>query len=69
MPMTLWIFVCTAAAAQAAMLALALWLRSTNPEANRILAVWVALTGVDLAVKAFYWSLLSPEWFRAYQKK
>ncbi|MEP6898240.1 MAG: AraC family transcriptional regulator [Rhodanobacter sp.] len=65
--MTLWIFVYTAAAAQAALLALALWRRSANPEANRILAVWVALTGVDLAAKAAYWSLLSPEWFRAYR--
>jgi AraC-like DNA-binding protein len=67
MPMTLWIFVYTAAAAQAALLALALWRRSVNPEANRILAVWVALTGADLAVKAVYWSMLSPEWFRAYR--
>jgi AraC-like DNA-binding protein len=65
--MTLWIFVYTAAAAQAALLALALWRRSANPEANRILAVWVALTGLDLAVKAVYWSLLLPEWFRAYR--
>jgi AraC-like DNA-binding protein len=67
MPMTPWIFVYTAAAAQAALLALALWRRSANPEANRILAVWVALTGLDLAVKAVYWSLLSPEWFRVYR--
>lgn len=67
MPMTLWIFVYTAAAAQAALLALALWRRTANPEANRILAVWVALTGLDLAVKAVYWSAFSPEWFRAYR--
>jgi AraC-like DNA-binding protein len=27
----------------------------------------VALTGIDLAVKAIYWHLLSPEWFRVYR--
>jgi AraC-like DNA-binding protein len=67
MPLTPWTFVYTAAAVQAALLALALWRRPANPEANRILAVWVALTGLDLAVKAVYWSLLSAEWFRAYR--
>jgi len=46
---------------------LALWRRPVNPQANRLLAVWVALVGIDLAVKAVYWHLLSPEWFRAYR--
>jgi AraC-like DNA-binding protein len=63
----LWEFVYIAAAVQAALLALALWRRAVNPEANRLLAVWVALTGVDLLVKAVYWNSLSPEWFRAYR--
>ncbi|HEY8683593.1 MAG TPA: AraC family transcriptional regulator [Rhodanobacter sp.] len=63
----LWVFVYIAAAVQAALLALALWRRPVNPEANRVLAVWVALTGVDLLVKAVYWNSLSPEWFRAYR--
>jgi len=63
----LWEFVYIAAAVQAALLALALWRRAVNPEANRLLAVWVALTGADLLVKAVYWNSLSPEWFRAYR--
>ncbi|WP_049622974.1 helix-turn-helix transcriptional regulator [Frateuria defendens] len=67
MRLTFWTFVYFAAAVQAALLALALWRRPANREANRLLAVWVALVGVDLAVKALYWHLLSPEWFRAYR--
>lgn len=62
-----WVFVYIAAAVQAALLALALWRRPVNTEANRVLAVWVALTGMDLLVKAMYWSSLQPEWFRAYR--
>lgn len=62
-----WVFVYIAAALQAALLASALWRRKVNPEANRVLAVWVALTGLDLAVKAVYWDTLLPEWFRAYR--
>jgi len=67
MPLTPWTFVYFAGAVQAALLALALWRRPANREANRLLAVWVALTGIDLAVKALYWHLLTPEWFRAYR--
>lgn len=63
----LWEFVYIAAALQAALLALALWRQPVNPGANRVLAVWVALTGADLLVKAVYWYSLSPEWFRAYR--
>lgn len=62
-----WIFVYIAAAVQAALLALALWRRPVNAGANRVLAVWIALTGADLLVKAVYWNSLSPEWFRAYR--
>jgi hypothetical protein len=62
-----WVFVYIAAAVQAALLALALWRRPVNSEANRVLAVWVALTGMDLLVKAVYWNSLSPEWFSAYR--
>lgn len=65
--MTFWVFLYLAAALQAALLALALWRRPVNRDANRLLAVWAALTGADLAVKAIYWHLLSPEWFRAYR--
>ncbi len=62
-----WVFVYIAAAVQAALLALALWRRPVNTEANRVLAVWIALTGLDLLVKAVYWDSLQPEWFRAYR--
>ena len=64
---SLWTFVYIAAAVQAGLLGLALWQRTVNRGANRLLAVWVALTGIDLAVKAMYWHLLTPEWFRAYR--
>jgi AraC-like DNA-binding protein len=67
MPLTPWTYVYFAAALQAVLLALALWRRPANREANRLLAFWVALTGIDLAVKALYWHLLTPEWFRAYR--
>jgi AraC-like DNA-binding protein len=67
MPLTPWTYVYFAAAVQAVLLALALWRRPANHEANRLLSVWVALTGIDLAVKALYWHLLTPEWFRAYR--
>jgi AraC-like DNA-binding protein len=65
--MTFWVFLYVAAALQAGLLALALWRRSANREANRLLAVWLALAGLDLAVKATYWHTLAPEWFRAYR--
>lgn len=64
---TLWTFVYIAAAVQAGLLGLALWRRTVNRDANRLLAIWVALTGGDLAVKAMFWHLLTPEWFRAYR--
>src|SRR6185437_5562562 len=67
MDIAFWVYVYIAAAVQAALLALALWRRFANREANRLLAVWVALTGLDLAVKAAYWHTLAPEWFRAYR--
>jgi hypothetical protein len=67
MPLTPWTFVYFAAAVQAALLGVALWRRPANRAADRLLAVWVALAGADLAVKALYWHLLSPEWFRAYR--
>jgi hypothetical protein len=65
--MSFWVFLYFAAALQAALLGLALWRQPANRAANRLLAVWVALTGIDLAVKALYWHLLTPEWFRAYR--
>ena len=65
--MTIWVYLYLAAALQAALLASALWRRPIDRAANRILAAWVALAGIDLAVKALYWHLLTPEWFRAYR--
>jgi AraC-like DNA-binding protein len=67
MNLSFWSFVYIAGAVQAAVLAVALWRRQANRAANRLLAVWVALSGLDLAVKAMYWHLFSPEWFRAYR--
>jgi len=67
MLLTPWTYIYFAAAVQAALLALALWRRPANRPANRLLAVWVALSGIDLAVKAAYWHTLAPEWFRAYR--
>lgn len=49
-----WNIVFAIGAAQAALLAVALWRRPVNAEANRVLAAWIALIGIDLAVKAMY---------------
>lgn len=57
--MNFWVIVYAIGAAQAVLLALALWRRAANPQANRILAVWLALVGLDLAIKALY--LAAPE--------
>lgn len=67
MDTTFWSFVYIAAAVQAGLLGVVLWRRKANRQADRLLAVWVMLSGIDLAVKAVYWHLLSPEWFRAYR--
>jgi len=67
MNLSFWSFVYIAGAVQAGVLTVALWRRHANREANRLLAAWVALSGIDLAVKALYWHQLSPEWFRAYR--
>lgn len=50
-----WSTVFAIGAAQAALLAAALWRWRVNAGANRVLAVWIALIGIDLAVKAMYW--------------
>lgn len=54
--MAFWTVVFAIGAAQAALLALALWRRPVNAGANRLLAMWIALIGIDLAVKAVYWN-------------
>ena len=50
--MTVWIVLYAIGAAQAAMLALALWQCAANPQANRVLAAWLAIVAVDLAIKS-----------------
>lgn len=62
-----WIILYAIGAAQALMLALALWRRPANAAANRVLAAWVALVGVDLAVKAAFLADPGPGLLRAYR--
>lgn len=50
--MTFWIIVYAIGAAQAGMLALALWRHSANARANRVLAAMLAIVAIDLAIKA-----------------
>lgn len=64
--MTFWMVVYAIGAAQAALLALALWRRPANAQANQVLAAWLALVAVDLAVKAMFLSAPSAAWFRAF---
>lgn len=52
--MTFWIVMYAIGAAQAAMLSLALWRRTANPQANRVLSVWLVLIAADLTLKAAY---------------
>ena len=65
--MDFWMITYAIGAAQAAVLALALWRRPVNAAANRVLAAWVAVVCVDLAVKALYLGEPSPAAFRAYR--
>jgi AraC-like DNA-binding protein len=57
--MRLWIVLYAIGAAQATMLALALWRRAANPQANRALSLWLAIIAADLAIKAMH--LASPD--------
>lgn len=58
--MGFWSIVFLIGTAQASLLAVALWRRPVNAEANRVLAAWIALIGIDLAVKAMYLDAPSP---------
>ncbi|MGY1426331.1 helix-turn-helix domain-containing protein [Lysobacter sp. A289] len=49
-----WVVIYAIGAAQAVLLALALSRRRPNQAANRVLAAWVAIIGVDLAIKAMF---------------
>lgn len=67
--MNLWVVVYAIGAAQAALLALALWRRPANLEANRVLAVWIAIVGADLTVKSLYLAAPAPapDLYKAYR--
>lgn len=61
-----WVIVYAIAAAQAVLLALALWRRPANAAANRILSAWTALVGIDLAVRALHLAAPDDRWSLAY---
>ncbi|HEY0660084.1 MAG TPA: AraC family transcriptional regulator [Lysobacter sp.] len=65
--MTFWSIVYVIGAAQAVLLALALWRRPVNAEGNHVLAGWIALIGLDLAIKALYFPMPGPDTFKAYR--
>jgi AraC-like DNA-binding protein len=65
--MKFWSIVFLIGAAQAALLALALWRRPVNAQANRVLAVWIAVIGFDLSVKALYFHEPSVDLFKLYR--
>lgn len=65
--MTFWSLIFAIGVGQAALLALALWRRPINRQANRVLAAWVALIGADLAIKAMYFHGPAAELLKAYR--
>lgn len=52
--MGLWTALYAVGAVQAVMLALALWRREANAQANRVLSLWLAVIALDLAVKSLH---------------
>lgn len=52
--MDFWVVIYAIGAAQAVPLAVALSRRQANRKANRVLAAWVAIVGIDLAIKALF---------------
>jgi AraC-like DNA-binding protein len=65
--MKFWSIVFFIGASQAALLALALWRRTVNSGANRALAVWIALIGFDLLIKALYFQAPSAGLYKLYR--
>jgi AraC-like DNA-binding protein len=64
--MQAWVIIYAIAAAQAVLLATALWKRPANAAANHVLAAWTGLVGVDLAVKAAHLAAPDDRWSLAY---
>ena len=64
--MQAWVIIYAIAAAQALLLALALWRRPANAAANHILSAWTGLVGVDLAVRAAHLAAPDDRWSLAY---
>ncbi|MCD9033697.1 AraC family transcriptional regulator [Luteimonas sp. Y-2-2-4F] len=60
--MSIWIVPYAIGAAQAVLLAAALWRREANRRANRVLSVWLGLTAFDLAVRAANFSTGGAPW-------
>ena len=65
--MTFWSIVFAIGAAQAVLLALALWRWPVNTTANRILSVWIGLIALDLAIKSLYFHGPSPWLFKPFR--
>lgn len=64
--MQAWVIIYASAAAQAVLLALALWRRPANAAANHVLSAWTGLVGVDLAVRAVHMAAGDDRWLLAY---
>lgn len=65
--MDLWVVIYAIGAAQAVPLAIALSRRRANVEANRVLAAWVGIVGIDLAVKALFLADPAPWLFKPFR--
>lgn len=64
--MQAWVIIYAVAAAQALLLALALWKRPANAAANHILSAWTGLVGIDLAIRAAHLAAPDDRWALAY---
>lgn len=64
--MQAWGIVYAIAAAQATLLALALWRRAANIAANHVLSGWTALVALDLGVKAVFLASGDTRWLVPY---
>lgn len=65
--MKIWVIVYAIGAAQSLLLALALWRRPVNSQANRLLSVWLAIVALDLTIKTIYLVAPGPAQFVAFR--